>query len=114
MSIKPGIQYDHSLLACIIGRPTMCLSGDQDNSNDLATHALPVFLICCFNKAVNAFVLNALISYYVSRCHKTVEAYEFTGNNFLQTNFTIKALQFLKKCTEIGLTVKVFISEMGG
>jgi hypothetical protein len=95
LSIKPGIQYDHSLLACI-GRPTMRLSGDQDNSNELATHAL-------------AFMLAG-----VTKRWKQVVAYEFTGNSFSANEFHDKVASILKKCTEIGLTVKVFISDMGG
>jgi hypothetical protein len=69
---------------------------DQDNSNELATHAL-------------AFMLAG-----VTKRWKQVVAYEFTGNSFSANEFHDKVASILKKCTEIGLTVKVFISEMGG
>ncbi|XP_025154774.1 uncharacterized protein LOC112588600 [Harpegnathos saltator] len=44
MSIKPGLQYDNSIVA-VVGRPTMKLSGGFDSSHQKATHAL-VFMLC--------------------------------------------------------------------
>ncbi|XP_025152438.1 uncharacterized protein LOC112588104 isoform X2 [Harpegnathos saltator] len=43
MSIKPGLQYDNSIVA-VVGRPTMKLSGGFDSSHQKATHAL-VFML---------------------------------------------------------------------
>jgi hypothetical protein len=58
---------------------------DQDNSNELATHAL-------------AFMLAG-----VTKRWKQVVAYEFTGNSFSANEFHDKVASILKKCTEIGL-----------
>ncbi|XP_025152437.1 uncharacterized protein LOC112588104 isoform X1 [Harpegnathos saltator] len=61
MSIKPGLQYDNSIVA-VVGRPTMKLSGGFDSSHQKATHAL-VFML-----------------YGISTKWKQTIGYEFTGS----------------------------------
>ncbi|EFN78912.1 Transposable element P transposase, partial [Harpegnathos saltator] len=94
MSIKPGLQYDNSIVA-VVGRPTMKLSGGFDSSHQKATHAL-VFML-----------------YGISTKWKQTIGYEFTGNSFCSQQIVQIMLAIIQKANDIGLKIKVIISDMG-
>lgn len=94
MSIKPGLQYDHSITS-VVGRPTMKLSGGLDSSHERATHAL-VFMLCGIS----------------SRWKQTI-AYEFTANSFCSQEIVQIITTIIQKANDIGLKIKVVISDMG-
>ncbi|XP_018378089.1 PREDICTED: uncharacterized protein LOC108770853 [Trachymyrmex cornetzi] len=94
MSIKPGLQYDHSITSAG-GRPTMNLSGGFDSSHEKATHAL-VFMLCGIS----------------SKWKQTI-GYEFTANSFCSQQIVQTIIAIIQKAHNIGLKVKVIISDMG-
>jgi len=95
MSIKPGLQYDHSITSTVIGRPTMNLSGGFDSSQEKATHAL-VFMLCGIS----------------SKWKQTI-GYEFTANSFCSQQIVQTIIAIIKKANDIQLKIKVIISDMG-
>lgn len=94
MSIKPGLQYDHSI-GLVLGRPTMKLSGGFDSSHPRATHAF-VFMLCG-----------------ISTKWKQAIAYEFTANSFCSQQVVDIITEIIKQAQEIGLKIKAVISDMG-
>lgn len=94
MSIKPGLQYDNSIMS-VVGRPTMKLSGGLDSSVKLATHCL-VFMLCG-----------------ISTKWKQSVAYELTGNSIDLEEMYNKIISIVQKAHHIGLVIKVIISDMG-
>ncbi|XP_011883597.1 PREDICTED: uncharacterized protein LOC105570767 isoform X2 [Vollenhovia emeryi] len=94
MSIKPGLQYDHSI-ASVVGRPTIKLSGGFDSSQQQATHAL-VFMLCGIS----------------SKWKQTI-AYEFTANSFCSQEIVQIITAIIQKANDIGIKIKAVISDMG-
>ncbi|XP_011864081.1 PREDICTED: uncharacterized protein LOC105559988 [Vollenhovia emeryi] len=94
MAIKPGLQYDNSIMS-VVGRPTMKLGGGLDSSDKIATHSL-VFMLCG-----------------ISTKWKQTVAYEFTGRSFCSEEMYNKIISIIKKTHIIGIIIKVIISDMG-
>ncbi|XP_039305233.1 uncharacterized protein LOC105204311 [Solenopsis invicta] len=94
MSIKTGLQYDRST-NIIIGRPTIKLSEGMDFFNQLATHST-VFMLCG-----------------ITTKWKQTIGYEYTANSFCPQEMTRKILTIIEKAHNIGLIIKVVLSDMG-
>jgi len=94
MSIKSGLQYNHSI-ASVVGRFTMNLSSGFDSSQEKATHAL-VFKLCGIS----------------SKWKQTI-GYEFTANSFCSQQIVQTIIAIIKKANDIQLKIKVIISDMG-
>jgi hypothetical protein len=92
IAIKPGLVYDSST-STILGRPT--INGSAGRCDDLATHGL-VFMLAGVT----------------SRWKQTV-TYEFTGNSISSQDLLQKIMTIITKAHEIGLSIRVVISDMG-
>lgn len=94
MSMKPGLQYDHSI-SSVVGRPTMKLSGGFDSFYLQAMHAL-VFMLCG-----------------ISTKWKQTIAYKFTANSFCAQEIVKIITAIIVQANDIGLKIKAVISDMG-
>jgi hypothetical protein len=94
MAIQPVLQFDN-LTKSVVGRPTMLLSGNQDSSKELASHAL-VFMLAGLS----------------TRWKQTV-GYELTAKSYSADEVLKKLFDYIKRADSVGVTVKSIISDMG-
>jgi hypothetical protein len=92
MAIKPGLVYESST-SKTLGQPT--INGSAGKCDDLATHGL-------------VFMLAGVTSKW-----KQTVTYEFTGNSISSQDLLQKIMAIITKAHEIGLSIRVVISDMG-